>query len=339
VKLRTRRPVGIGVGLALATLACVAAAGAARAHPLAPALLELHEAPGGEVGVRFKRPRASLGTASPEARVSEGCTRIDREASWGEAGSRIETWRLDCGPTGLAGRTIEVTGLEASEAGVVVRIERADGTSVRSLLRAASPRFRVPERESAGAVLWGYGRLGFHHIGAGLDHLLFVLGLVFLAGGGRRLLLTVTAFTLGHSVTLALAALQVVRLAAEPVEVGIALSLLWLAVELARPGGARRASAPLAAGFGLLHGLGFAGALQAAGLPAGAVPLALLGFNLGIETGQLAFVAILLAAGATVRALLGARSETLTRPARLISAYALGTVAAYWAFERLAALA
>jgi len=338
VKRRRRRPFAIGVGLVLAALAW-AAAGSAWAHPLAPALLELREAAGGEVGVRFKRPRAPLGAAPLEARVPDGCTRTDGEASWGEAGSRVETWLLDCGPAGLAGRTIEVSGLETAEAGVVVRIERADGRSVRSLLSPASPRFRIPERESTGAVLWGYGRLGFHHIGAGLDHLLFVLGLVFLAGGGRRLLLTVTAFTFGHSVTLALAALQVVRLAPEPVEVGIAASLLWLAVELARPGGARRASAPLAAGFGLLHGLGFAGALQAAGLPAGAVPLALLGFNLGIEAGQLVFVTILLATGATARALLGARGETLTRPARLASAYALGTVAAYWTFERLAALA
>ncbi|HKJ23172.1 MAG TPA: HupE/UreJ family protein [Myxococcota bacterium] len=346
------------------TLAAVAFAGAAAAHPLAPALLELRDEGGGLVTLRFKRPRTQLAGPRPEVRLPEGCTRLAAEAAWGEAGSRIETSRLRCEPPGLAGRWIEVAGLESAEAGVVVRVVRADGASVRGLLTAASPRFRVPEHESAWAVLQGYARLGFDHILAGLDHLLFVLGLVFLAGGGRRLLLTVSAFTVGHSVTLALAALGIVRLAPGPVEVGIAASLLYLAVELTRPvadrargatdrsgrvidrsgrvtAGARGggASAPLAAGFGLLHGLGFAGALQAAGLPSGAVPLALLGFNVGIEIGQLAFVALLLAAGAAARAALGARSETLAHPARVASAYALGVVAAYWVFERLANLA
>jgi len=350
--------------LAWMTLAAVAFAGAAAAHPLAPALLELRDEGGGLVTLRFKRPRTQLAGPRPEVRLPEGCTRLAAEAAWGEAGSRIETSRLRCEPPGLAGRWIEVAGLESAEAGVVVRVVRADGASVRGLLTAASPRFRVPEHESAWAVLQGYARLGFDHILAGLDHLLFVLGLVFLAGGGRRLLLTVSAFTVGHSVTLALAALGIVRLAPGPVEVGIAASLLYLAVELTRPvadrargatdrsgrvidrsgrvtAGARGggASAPLAAGFGLLHGLGFAGALQAAGLPSGAVPLALLGFNVGIEIGQLAFVALLLAAGAAARAALGARSETLAHPARVASAYALGVVAAYWVFERLANLA
>ena len=159
-----------------------------------------------------------------------------------------------------------------------------------------------------------------------------------LAGGARRLLLTVTAFTLGHSLTLGLAALDVVQLAPEPVELGIAASLLYLAVELARPAArARAVSAWLAAGFGLLHGLGFAGALREAGLPSSAVPLALFGFNVGIELGQLVFVALVLGLAAGARAGLGPRAQTLTRPATLATAYALGTIAAFWAFERLAA--
>jgi hydrogenase/urease accessory protein HupE len=264
---------------------------------------------------------------------------LERDARPGEAGSRIETWRLRCPPPGLAGREVGVEGLEPSAAGVVLRIERADGGVVRGLLDAGAPRLVVPERESAWAVLLGYGRLGFDHIGSGWDHLLFVLGLVLLAGSRARLLMAVTAFTLGHSVTLVLAALDLVRLAPAPVEIGIAASLLYLASELARPGGRfRPVPAALAAAFGLLHGLGFAGALRDVGLPAGAVPLALLGFNVGIELGQLAFVLLLLGVAAAARAALGARAQTLFRPTAIATAYGLGTIAAFWMFERIAAL-
>jgi len=333
VKLLLRRT------LQLVPVLCLGA-GFAAAHPLAPSLYELREGPDGAVTARFKRPRTQATAPAPEPRMPAGCSVLERGANWGEAGSRIETWQLRCQPAGLAGRWVEVANLGASPSEVVLRVELADGTAVRSLLTAAEPRFLIPERESAAQVLSSYGRLGFEHILSGLDHLLFVLGLVFLAGGGRRLVFTVTAFTLGHSLTLGLAALAVVRLAAEPVEIGIAASLLYLAVELARPGRSRRStSVPLAAGFGLLHGLGFAGALQAAGLPAGAVPLALLGFNLGIEAGQLAFVGLLLGAVAVVRSSVGAGIETLTRAARLASAYALGTLSVVWLLERLSRLA
>jgi len=281
-----------------------------------------------------------VATVAPDVRLPEGCTVLARTAGSGEAGSRIERWRLRCEPPGLAGRWLEATHLAESGTDVVVRVEKADGTVVRGLLRADRPRFRIPERESALQVVAGYGWLGFEHIGSGIDHLLFVLGLVFLAGATRRLLVTVTAFTLGHSLTLALASLGLVRLAPGPVEIGIAASLLYLAAELARPGQRREAvPVPLAAGFGLLHGLGFAGALRQAGLPSGAVPLALFGFNLGIELGQLAFVTCLLGLGTTLRAALGvARAETLARPATVASAYALGTTAAFLIFERVAAL-
>jgi len=314
--------------------------GGAAAHPLAPGLYELREAADGAVAVRFKTPRRDARAAPLRPVLPAGCTVLERGAEAGEAGSWIERWRLVCPAPGLAGRRIAVEGLVASDPGVVVRVERAGGATVRGLLTAGAPALRVPERESAAGVLASYGRLGFEHIRSGLDHLLFVLGLVLLAETRRRLLWTVTAFTLGHSVTLALAALDVLRLAPAPVEIGIAASLLYLAVELARPaGGARPVPAALAGAFGLLHGLGFAGALREVGLPTSAVPLALLGFNVGIELGQLAFVAVLLAAGAAARGALGVRAQTLFRPTEVACAYALGTVAAFWVFERLAALA
>jgi len=339
-KLAKRRLATIGwaSGLALAVGSC--AASPASAHPLAPALYELRETSGGELVVRFKRPRPPVATAAPEVRLPEGCRILQRSVGPGEAGSRIERWRLRCEPPGLAGRWLEATHLAESATDVVVRVERADGTVIRGLLRPESPRFRIPERESPLRVVVGYGRLGFEHIGSGIDHLLFVLGLVFLAGATRRLLVTVTAFTLGHSLTLALASLGLVQVAPGPVEIGIAASLLYLAAELARPGlGREGVSVPLAAAFGLLHGLGFAGALRQSGLPPGAVPLALFGFNVGIEVGQLVFVGLLLVLAGSLRAALGgARTRTLARPATLVSAYALGTTAAYLIFERVAAL-
>ena len=178
--------------------------------------------------------------------------------------------------------------------------------------------------------------MGFEHLLGGADHLLFVLGLVLLLRDGRRLLGAVTGFTLGHSVTLSLATLGFVQVPSAPVEVGIAASLFWLATRLAREGqGGERLAHPfgLAAALGLLHGLGFAGALAQAGLPSGEIPLALFAFNLGIELGQLALVAALLALRAALRPLAARMPGWLARA----PAYAIGTTAAALVFERVAA--
>src|SRR5262249_43100003 len=154
-------------------------------------------------------------------------------------------------------------------------------------------------RTSAGAVLSGYVRLGITHILLGADHLLFVLGLLLLVPSLGMLVRTITAFTLAHSVTLGLAVLGLIAVPAAPVEALIAASIVLVALELVRDPGAaptlgRRAPWAIALGFGLLHGLGFAGALADVGLPADRIPLALLGFNAGVEVGQLAFVAAML---------------------------------------------
>jgi len=178
--------------------------------------------------------------------------------------------------------------------------------------------------------------LGVTIAGDRLDHLLFELGLVLLVSGGRRLLAAVTGFTLGHSATLSLAALGLVRVPQGLVEVGIAASLFWLATRLAReqPAGERLPDPwRMPALFGLLHGLGFAGALAQAGLPDGEIPLALFAFNLGIEFGQLALVAALLALRAALRPWSARTPAWLARA----PAYAIGTTAAALVFERVAA--
>jgi hydrogenase/urease accessory protein HupE len=190
---------------------------------------------------------------------------------------------------------------------------------------------------SAGA--FSYLRLGVEHILLGLDHLLFVLGLVLLVRPRWLLLKTVTAFTVGHSVSLALATLGVVRVPGPPLEAVIALSIVFLAADVirarrGRPHLTARYPWVIAGAFGLLHGLGFATALTALGLPSSAVPIALILFNVGVELGQIVFIAFVLALLASWRALDGR-----SRPwVEAIPVYATGIIAAFWFAERLAAL-
>jgi hydrogenase/urease accessory protein HupE len=179
--------------------------------------------------------------------------------------------------------------------------------------------------------------MGIGHLLTGWDHLAFVLGLVLLVGDWRRLLGTVTSFTLGHSLTLSLAALGFVRLPAGPIEAAIALSILILAVELAhrdRPSLLGRRPWLMAASFGLLHGLGFAGALAQVGLPVREIPLALLSFNVGIELGQIAFILAVLGLSFALSPLL----RRLPAWTTAVPTYCIGSLAAFWLFQRLAAL-
>jgi hydrogenase/urease accessory protein HupE len=221
-----------------------------------------------------------------------------------------------------------------------VRIESTDGAVRSARLTPANPSFVVPTQPGPLMVLRAYVGLGIEHILLGVDHLLFVLCLLLLVRGLRQLLATITAFTLAHSITLAAATLGYIRVPAAPVEAMIALSIVFLASELVR-GEARRGAVTrlypwlLAFSFGLLHGLGFAGALAEVGLPQGEVPLALFTFNVGVELGQLAFVTAVLSLTCLVRLL------PLRLPVWAPSAagYAIGSVAAFWMFTRLAAAA
>jgi hydrogenase/urease accessory protein HupE len=316
----------------LAAGACAAPAGA---HPLAPSLLELRELPSGDVAVLWKTPllRAVGSDVRPElpARcASRGEPSVERDAA-----SVTLRWTVRCGEAGLVGATVAVRGLERSGTNALVRVALADGRAVSAVLQGGEPGLVVPERQPSLAVISDYLLLGAGHILTGPDHLLFVLGLVLLVTGSRLLLYTVTAFTLGHSVTLSMAALGFVRFPSDWIEVGIAATLVVLAAELARevaaePSLLRRRPWLMAFFFGLLHGFGFAGALARVGLPSEEIPLALLSFNLGIELGQILFVGVVLGA----RSLLG--PLLLRGPVWLFRApaYAIGSLAAYWCLER-----
>ncbi|MGI8425972.1 MAG: HupE/UreJ family protein, partial [Actinomycetota bacterium] len=164
--------------------------------------------------------------------MSESCRRHGGSKTSVEATGVVASWEIDCA-RGLVAQTILVEGIAESQANVLLRLVLADGRSVRHVLTADEPSFVVPEQEGTLDVIVGYGRLGVEHILTGFDHLLFVLGLVLLVRGGRRLLWTVTAFTLGHSMTLALAVLGFVHLPQQPIEAGIAFSIYVLAIDLA----------------------------------------------------------------------------------------------------------
>ena len=313
----------------------------ARAHPLSPALLELEELnASGHFAVRWKTPRADDALTVTLPAACEGIGPVRRDFA---AGSFLQASEMQCGAGGLTGATLAVAGLEASGADALVRIHFADGHTVRALLRPDAPSLRVPVRESVVRVFASHVRMGAGHLFGGIDHLLFLTGLVALLGGGRRLLVAVTAFTAGHSVTLALAALGIVRAPVAFVEVAIAATLVWLAALLTRRaefandrvGVARRPFA-LPFAFGLLHGLGFASALGELGVPAREIPLALGGFNIGIELGQLALVAALLALAAMLRPLVDASPTRVIRWAALAPAYAIGSLGIYWCLDRLA---
>jgi hydrogenase/urease accessory protein HupE len=247
-------------------------------------------------------------------------------------------WAIDCGEQGLVGKSLRIDDLGPAKIDTLVRIELADGRQIQRVLRRSEPSMIVPERATRFGVFRDYLAIGFEHILGGADHLLFVFGLFLLCSGFVPLAKTVTAFTVGHSITLSLAALGYAQLPSGPIEVLIAASVLALAVDLARdadrPTWMRRFPWPMALLFGLLHGLGFAGALREVGLPDGEIPMALFSFNVGIELGQLAFVALVLAARALVAPRVAAAPGWMLRA----PVTAMGALAAYWCLDRTAGL-
>lgn len=257
------------------------------------------------------------------------------------AGTAVQRWQVRV-DGGLAGKSITFADLAATRIDVLVRIVRLDGTEQFGRVTVAEPSFAVAARPGAWDVVRTYTVLGVEHILGGVDHLLFVLALLILVDGVRRLVATITAFTAAHSLTLGGAALGLVDLPGPPVEAAIALSIVFVAAEIVKaragePTITQRRPWLVAFAFGLLHGLGFASALAEVGLPQGAIPIALLCFNLGVEVGQLMFVAVVLLTIGAGRGL--ARRLGLRAPAWLwrVPPYAIGGIAGFWTIQRVAA--
>src|SRR4030095_14814804 len=254
-------------------------------------------------------------------------------------GAAVQRWQVRI-PGGLEGKPVEFTDLGSTSLDVLVRVERVDGTEQLGRVLALSPRFTLKRTPGPYEVIRTYTGLGIEHILTGTDHLLFVLALVIIVRGRRKLLITVTAFTIAHSITLALATLDVVRVPGPPVEATIALSIVFVASEIVRlrqgrEGLAARKPWMIAFSFGLLHGLGFAGALAEVGLPQNAIPLALLFFNVGVEIGQLIFIVVVLAVGVIANRLM--RRHADPRWTVVMTAYLIGRVASVWVVARNAA--
>lgn len=310
------------------------------AHPLAPALLHLQEQAPAHYDVLWRTSVTRTQQLDVTPQLPPTCIDTSTPQITTEGGDAVVArWRAQCAG-GLLGQRVTVQGLAQSGINVIVHIIDREGGVVNVLLSPDQPDFIVPVPATQQPVFIGYLQLGVEHLLGGLDHLLFVAGLLLLVRKARPLLITVTAFTLGHSVTLALASLGVIHVHPPLAELGIALSILVLAVEVAKPASAApsflmRWPWLMAVVFGLLHGLGFAGALADVGLPKGEIPLALLAFNIGIELGQVIWITALFLLIWGAQVIWKTSSET---GVKTVSSYLIGTLAAYWCCDRLVAL-
>jgi len=317
---------------------------ATEAHEVRPGYLEIRQVEAETFDVLWKVPARGEYRLRLHARLPKECQGAPNHGSF-VGGAFVERWRAQC-PGGLVGRTIEIEGLSATRTDVLARIEWSDGTTQAVRLTPEQTSFEAKAAPGALEVTKTYFLLGVEHILLGIDHLLFVLGLMFLVGNWKRLIATVTAFTVAHSITLAAATLGWVHVAQAPVEATIALSIMFVAAEIihgahGEPRLASRAPWLVAFVFGLLHGFGFAGALREIGLPQKDVPLALLFFNVGVEAGQLMFIAAVVAVFSVLTRLVrkkGSRDHGPWHSEALIRtpvAYAIGSMAAYWTVQRV----
>lgn len=312
-----------------------------RAHEARPAYLEIKEISPNQFSVLWRTP-VLAGMRLPVVLTMPNDVKNLKEPVVQElADSLLERQWIDAGANGLAGKRIEFRGLQATITDVLVRVEMVDGRKWTALVHPAQPWFEPAAAPSKLQVAGAYLRLGIEHIWTGVDHLLFILALIILVKGTRRLIATVTAFTIAHSITLAGATLGFVHVPQKPVEAAIALSILFVACEIVHAHEGRLRLTEqwpwiVAFSFGLLHGFGFAGALSEVGLPQTAIPVALLFFNIGVEIGQLLFIAAILSLMALGRWFV--RREAIPQPAWAwrIAPYSIGGVAAFWMVQRVA---
>jgi len=324
----------------LQVLALLACAPPLAAHELQPGFLELKETAAGRYEVLWQLP--SLGSSDARMPIvpvfPENCRQVGEARSDRAGTAWVFTATLEC-RSGLAGRRIGIEGLEAFVTDVLVRVQHADGGVETHVLKPVQPSVQLraasDTRRGAGVYLY----LGIEHILLGVDHLLFVLGLLLIVRDRWMLLKTVTAFTIAHSITLAVATFGIASIAPAPLNAAIALSILFLGPEIVRRWRGQtsftiRHPWVVAFAFGLLHGFGFASGLAALGLPKGEIPLALLLFNVGVEIGQLAFVLLILLLERAFRLL---RVHWPRMMARL-PGYLVGTLGAFWTIQRIAIL-
>jgi len=306
------------------------------ADEIRPALLDIKEQSTGLYAVTWKVPTRGNRILAITARLPESLERVGAPVIEDIAGSRIERSTYKNKSESLVDQTIVIDGLKAVQTDVLLLVQLEDGTQHSAILRPVAPSFTIPPKASKLQVAADYWRMGTIHILEGADHLLFVLALMLIVVGFKALLKAVTAFTVAHSITLALATLGLVHMPAAPTEAIIALSIVFLATEIVHKRNGQVGLTELypwiiAFAFGLFHGLGFAGALSEIGVPQHEVPLALLMFNVGVETGQLMFIGAVLALIAVLKKL----PVTPPESAWQVLPYSIGGLAAFWTIDRV----
>jgi len=338
-----------------------------QADPLAPGLWAIEEITTQQTAdtqtekslyqITWKRALKSEPGFFPSAQLPSVCTDISPRQTRIEGTARLQTWQSACEWLKIQGQSFEVSGLTGSQVGVLLRISTLSGEHYHRMLSGEHNTYKVPPKESALAIFENYLVSGFEHLLTGLDHVLFVILLALLVGWQRKLIVTITLFTLGHSLTLSLTIMGLVSFPSALVETLIAFSIVLAAAELAQPDKLNLfATKPgwMSGGFGLLHGMGFAGALSQVGLPSGEIPLALAAFNIGIELGQLLVIGALFVLVIGTQRLL--KSQWINRSLAdriwpqfqhekngtlginwitLLTAYSIGAIAALWFWQRL----
>jgi hydrogenase/urease accessory protein HupE len=331
--LRLTRSILIGVALAF-----LGHAPATFAHESRPAFLQISETAQNRYDVVWRTPLLSGAPLPVVLQFPSDVRNVTAPHTQEFPDSLVERRVIEV-PGGLAGKRIEFVGLQGTITDVLVRVQPSDGNYSTTLVHPSQSWIEIAPLHGPLNVAGAYLTHGIEHILLGYDHLLFVFALILIVRSTRALIWTITAFTMAHSITLALATLGVVRVPGPPVEASIAFSILLLASEILRlRSGEQSLTARwpwiVAFCFGLLHGFGFASALSEIGLPRGDIPLALFAFNVGVELGQLVFIGVVLGAFSALRRY----ASTRALEARIIyvAPYIIGSLAGLWFVQRVA---
>ena len=309
---------------------------ATSAHEARPAYLEIKETTPNKFSVLWRTPVMAGMRLPIILQLPDDVKNLNEPTVQELADSLVERRWIDAGPSGLAGKRIEFPGLQATITDVLVRVEMLDGRKSTTIVRASQPWVDIAATQTWIGVVRTYVVQGIRHILFGADHLLFVLGLLLIVKDRWMLLKTVSAFTVAHSITLAVATLGYAEVPVVPLNAAIALSILFLGPEIVRSWRGETSFTichpwVVAFAFGLLHGFGFASALTSAGLPHSELPVALLSFNVGVEIGQLGFVLLVLLLERSFRAL----EIRWPRWVEAVPGYTVGSLGAFWTIQRV----
>ncbi len=338
--MKTKQIIRLWLTAVILLLTGLGSAADLHAHEIRPALLNIIEKEPGWYEMTWKVPVLAGYDLDIQPVLPASLTPYGPTANHDIPGAKVQYSTYEAKEGSLAGETITIEGLTATQIDVMVRINFADGNTQSAILRPSSPSFMVPSPGTRGEIAWIYLRLGIEHILQGIDHLLFVLGLLLIVNRRWRLFKTITAFTIAHSITLAIATLGYVSAPIKPIEATIALSILFLGPEIIRVRQGKtsftiRNPWIVAFAFGLLHGFGFASGLNTIGLPTTEIPVALLLFNVGVEIGQLCFVLTILLLERFTRSVFDIRWPNW---AQAVPAYTVGGLGAFWTIQRVAVM-